>query len=100
LNFDARSYLTRQVFVPSKDGTESFVLIIDATGLGWEPSNPALRVWRFNILLVPVSTPPPWPGWRWRILAGPPGGGGEYGEAWHQAGMLHEKQNVFDDFIA
>uniref|UniRef100_A0A914Z0I2 Prolyl endopeptidase n=1 Tax=Panagrolaimus superbus TaxID=310955 RepID=A0A914Z0I2_9BILA len=27
-------------------------------------------------------------------------GGSEYGEKWHENGMLHTKQNVFDDFVA
>lgn len=27
-------------------------------------------------------------------------GGGEYGISWRAAGSVHNKQNVFDDFIA
>jgi len=56
----------------------------------------------FDVNLTPTFYPPAvvWAD-AGGILAQPNiRGGGEFGEAWHQAGMMEKKQNVFDDFIA
>ncbi len=55
----------------------------------------------FNISRTPVYDPGTFPFLEDGIFAlANLRGGGEYGEAWHRAGMREKKQNVFDDFIA
>ncbi len=104
LNFDTRPYLTRQVFVSGKDGAHIPLFLTHRRDLALDGNNPALLYGYggFNIPLVPVFEAS-YLAWlemggvlAWANLRG----GGEYGEEWHQAGMLHNKQNVFDDFIA
>jgi prolyl oligopeptidase len=104
LRFDPEAYLTRQVFVPGQDGTRIPLFLTHKKDLPLDGQNPTVLYGYggFNIPLVPVFDPS-WLAWlelggvlAWANLRG----GGEYGEEWHQAGMLHRKQNVFDDFIA
>jgi prolyl oligopeptidase len=102
--FDPSGYETRQVFATSKDGTRVPVFITMRRGLKLDGSNPAMLYGYggFNISTTP--------GFRADVLAwleqggiwatASMRGGGEYGEAWHRAGMFEKKQNVFDDFIA
>jgi len=56
----------------------------------------------FNISLLPAFNPSIIPVLEMVEFSTQPNirGGGEYGENWHRAGMLENKQNVFDDFIA
>ena len=104
LPFDPTQFATTQVFVPSKDGTRIPAFIVAKHGLVLDGSNPTLAYGYggFNIALPPVFS-------AFRIAFLEQGGvfvqcnlrgGGEYGEAWHKAGMREKKQNVFDDFIA
>ncbi len=104
LSFDPAAYETRQVFYTSKDGTRVPMFLTAKRGLKLDGSNPTLlyAYGGFNISLQPIFSAS-------RVLWMERGGvyaqaslrgGGEYGEAWHEAGTRLHKQNVFDDFIA
>ena len=95
--------VTEQVFFTSKDGTKVPIFLTYKKGLKKDGNNPVLLYGYggFNIAMTPgfsVSN---------AFFAEQGGiyavvnlrGGSEYGEAWHKAGMLLKKQNVFDDFI-
>lgn len=104
VDFNPDEYQTQQVFYPSKDGTQIPLFITYKKGIKLDGNNPTYLYGYggFNISLTPsfsVSN------LVWLEMGGIYAvanlrGGGEYGEAWHQAGMKQHKQNVFDDFIA
>jgi prolyl oligopeptidase len=104
IDFDPSGYETKQVFYSSKDGTRVPMFITYKKGLPLDGSNPTYLYGYggFNISLTPSFSVAMLP---WLEMGGVYAvpnlrGGGEYGEEWHQAGMLDKKQNVFDDFIA
>ena len=104
LNFDPNIYETRQVFVPGKDGTTIPMFLTHKSDLVSNGENPVLMIGYggFNVALTPsfFVSPIVWLERGGVFASANLRGGGEYGKEWHQAGMLHNKQNVFDDFIA
>ncbi len=104
VDFDPGAFESRQVFYTSKDGTRVPMFIVHKKGLKLDGNNPTYLYGYggFNASMTPyfsVSNVV------WMELGGVfamPNlrGGGEYGKAWHDAGRLKNKQNVFDDFIA
>ena len=102
--FNPDAYETTQVFYTSKDGTRVPMFIASKKGLKRDGSSPTLLYGYggFNIPLTPAFSVS---NLVWMEMGGVYAvanirGGGEYGEAWHQAGTKLRKQNVFDDFIA
>ncbi|MEM1357411.1 MAG: prolyl oligopeptidase family serine peptidase [Bacteroidota bacterium] len=104
LKFDPADFVEKQVTYQSKDGTPVTMFLVHKKGIELNGDNPAFLYGNggFNISLSPSFS-------TFRIPMLENGaifamanlrGGGEYGEEWHQAGMLKNKQNVFDDFIA
>ncbi len=103
VTFDPSRYTTEQVFYTSKDGTRVPMFISYKKGLKLDGNNPTYLYGYggFNISLTPSFAPS---NLVWMEMGGVYAvpslrGGGEYGEAWHQAGTKLNKQNVFDDFI-
>jgi prolyl oligopeptidase len=103
-DIDFGAYEVEQVAYPSKDGTPITMFLARRRGLERNGRNPTLLsgYGGFNISLTPAFAASRFLFLeRGGLLAIPNlRGGGEYGEAWHQAGMLGRKQNVFDDFLA
>ena len=104
LDFDSDVYETKQVFTASKDGTQVPMFITHRKGLKLDGSNPCLLYGYggFDISLTPGFSVgrAVWMEQGGVFVVANLRGGGEYGQAWHEAGTNLRKQNVFDDFIA
>ncbi|MGB9835793.1 MAG: prolyl oligopeptidase family serine peptidase [Candidatus Saccharicenans sp.] len=104
VKFNPEDFEVKQVFYQSKDGTRVPMFIVHKKGLVLNGKNPTFLTGYggFNISLLPAFNPSIVPILENGGVFAQPNlrGGGEYGENWHRAGMLHNKQNVFDDFIA
>ncbi len=104
IEFASDQYVVEQVFFPSKDGTKIPMTLAYRQGLQRDGKRPTLlyAYGGFAISITPQFSVD-YAAWMEQggVLAiANLRGGGEYGEAWHQAGKKANKQNVFDDFIA
>jgi prolyl oligopeptidase len=102
--FDSDKYEVKQVFYTSKDGTKVPMFIAGKKGLAMDGKAPVLMTGYGGFLISETPYFDPQDAW-WMEQGGffaLPNlrGGGEYGEAWHEAGMYEKKQNVFDDWYA
>jgi prolyl oligopeptidase len=97
-------YEVKQIWYASKDGTKIPMFLAHAKGIKLDGKNPTLLTGYggFNLNQTPgfSQMAAVWLA-NGGVFAVPNlRGGGEFGEAWHLAGMMEKKQNVFDDFIA
>ena len=102
--FAADGYTVQQVRYTSKDGASAPMYLVHREDIEPDGTVPALLngYGGFNVALTPRFNPL---AALWLEAGGVYAvatlrGGSEYGEEWHQGGMLHNKQNVFDDFIS
>jgi prolyl oligopeptidase len=103
LAFDPAHYEVSQRFYTSKDGTRIPMFLIHRKDVALSNAPTLLYAYGgFNAPELPRFQP------RWMTWVDVGGvlavanirGGGEFGQAWHDAGRLLNKQNGFDDFVA
>jgi prolyl oligopeptidase len=101
---DTSGFETKAMFATSKDGTRIPFFLTAKKNLPLDGNNPTMLYGYggFSVTTLPSyrQDVPAWleRGGVWVTVN--MRGGSEYGEAWHKAGMLEKKQNVFDDFIS
>lgn len=104
ISFDASQFETAQFFYPSKDGTKVPLFLVSRKGLVRDGRNPTLLTayggagWAWTPFFDPTSVP--WLEQGGVTVVANIRGGGEYGEAWHQAAVRLNHQVALDDFIA
>ncbi|MFX1704398.1 prolyl oligopeptidase family serine peptidase [Chitinophaga sp. CC14] len=103
VKFNPAEYETKQVFFKSADGERVPVFLSYKKGIRLNGNNPVLLYGYggFNIAMTPSFSVSNLyfmeQGGIYAVVS--LRGGSEYGEAWHKAGMMEKKQNVFNDFI-
>uniref|UniRef100_A0A0K0F247 Prolyl endopeptidase n=1 Tax=Strongyloides venezuelensis TaxID=75913 RepID=A0A0K0F247_STRVS len=103
-NLDSNDFVVKQVFYKTKDNKDVSMFIFHRKDMKLDGNNPVLLegYGGFSISNTPYFSVS-----RSMFVKHFNGihcianirGGGEYGEEWHIDGMLHKKQNSFDDFI-
>ena len=101
---DSSQFEVKQEWFNSKDGTRVPMFLVYKRGLKLDGQNPVLLrgYGGFTLSELPRFDPEAivWAEHGGVFADANLRGGGEFGEEWHRAGMLQNKQNVFDDFIA
>ncbi|HEX3275503.1 MAG TPA: prolyl oligopeptidase family serine peptidase [Gemmatimonadales bacterium] len=101
---DPERYQVGQVTVTSRDGTPVTMFVVHRRGLVPDGRTPTYLTGYggFNISMTPAFSRSLLLWLEHDGLVAVPNirGGGEYGESWHQGGMLANKQHSFDDFVA
>ncbi len=103
--FDASPYVVHQREATSSDGTKVPYFVVHKKGIANDGSNPTLV---YGYGGFQVSQTPGYSGTVGKLWLEQGGvyvmanirGGGEFGPAWHQAGLKTKRQVVYDDFIA
>jgi prolyl oligopeptidase len=103
--FNGSSYIVEQLKAISRDGTEIPYFVVRSKRLKYDGSNPTLMsaYGGFQIAMTPSYAPVLGNLWLDRggvyVLANIRGGG-EFGPAWHNAGLKTQRQRIYDDFAA
>ncbi|MDE2747927.1 MAG: prolyl oligopeptidase family serine peptidase [Chloroflexota bacterium] len=103
-SFDPEQYETRQAFCPSQDGAKVPIFITCKRGLELNGDNPAIMYAYGGYSFSQTPSYREWlPVWLENggiFVVANIRGGGEYGEAWHRAGMFAGRQRTYDDIHA
>ncbi|WP_245612192.1 prolyl oligopeptidase family serine peptidase [Sphingomonas changbaiensis] len=100
--FNPADYSVEQRFYASKDGTRVPMFVVRKKGATGPAPTLLYAYGGFNASMLPAFSASrlAWVEAGGTFVLANIRGGGEYGKAWHDAGRLAHKQNVFDDFIA